>query len=285
MTSGIHHITLIARKVQANVDFYVGFLGLRLVKRTGGYEDANQLHLFYGDAEGSPGSLVTFLMWEDGGRGRVGHSQSSEIAFAIRPESIGFWLTRALQFNIAASGPSQEFGEPVLRLKDPDGVIVKLVGTEAVSATAPRNTRDIPEEDAIRRLRGATILTERPEESVRFLKTHFGYSETASSDTIRRLTSASGDSTYMADSAYSASQVTATDCSPNTTPPTTATTASQTVTGPDSESYRIDTYIVSVTPTGGRALKQVTVVVRGITAGTVGGVLARASSSFDQGWA
>ncbi len=99
------------------------------------------------------------------------------------------------------------------------------------------------------------------------------------------LTSASGDSTYMADSAYSASQVTATDCSPNTTPPTTATTASQTVTGPDSESYRIDTYIVSVTPTGGRALKQFTVVVRGITAGTVGGVLARASSSFDQGWA
>jgi phospholipase/carboxylesterase len=193
MTSGIHHITLIARKVQANVDFYVGFLGLRLVKRTGGYEDANQLHLFYGDAEGSPGSLVTFLMWEDGGRGRVGHSQPSEIAFAIRPESIGFWLTRALQFNIATSGPSQEFGEPVLGLKDPDGVIVKLVGTEAVSATAPWSTRDIPEEDAIRRLRGATILTEKPAESVRFLKTHFGYSETASSDTIRRLTSASGD--------------------------------------------------------------------------------------------
>ncbi len=69
MTSGIHHITLIARKVQANVDFYVGFLGLRLVKRTGGYEDATQLHLFYGDAEGSPGSLVTFLMWEDGAPG------------------------------------------------------------------------------------------------------------------------------------------------------------------------------------------------------------------------
>ncbi|NUS67114.1 MAG: ring-cleaving dioxygenase [Ensifer adhaerens] len=193
MTSGIHHITLIARKVQANVDFYVGFLGLRLVKRTGGYEDANQLHLFYGDAEGSPGSLVTFLMWEDGGRGRVGHGQPSEIAFAIRPESIGFWLTRALQFNIATSGPAQEFGEPVLRLKDPDGVIVKLVGTEAVSGAAPWSTRDIPAEDAIRRLRGATILTEKPEESVRFLTSHFGYTETGATDAIRRLTSTSGD--------------------------------------------------------------------------------------------
>jgi hypothetical protein len=99
------------------------------------------------------------------------------------------------------------------------------------------------------------------------------------------LTSGSGDSTYSSDSAYSASQVTGSGCSPNTTPPTSATTASQTVTGPDALSYRIDTYIVSTTPTGGRALKKVTVVVRKVTAGTVGTVLARASSSFDQGWA
>ncbi len=71
MTTGVHHVTAITRKVQANVDFYVGFLGLRLVKQTGGYEDAEQLHLFYGDAGGSPGSLVTFLVWEDGSAGRV----------------------------------------------------------------------------------------------------------------------------------------------------------------------------------------------------------------------
>ncbi|MGY4506525.1 catechol 2,3-dioxygenase-like lactoylglutathione lyase family enzyme [Bradyrhizobium sp. GM24.11] len=45
MASGIHHITLITRRVQTNVDFYVGFLGLRLAKRTGGFEDAEQLHL------------------------------------------------------------------------------------------------------------------------------------------------------------------------------------------------------------------------------------------------
>ena len=62
MAAGIHHITMITRKVQANVDFYVGFLGLRLVKRTGGFEDAAQLHLFYGDAAASPGSLITFLV-------------------------------------------------------------------------------------------------------------------------------------------------------------------------------------------------------------------------------
>ena len=77
MTSGIHHITAITRKIQANVDFYAGFLGLKLVKRTAGYEDADQLHLFYGDAAASPGSLVTFLAWEDGSPGRVGLGQPS----------------------------------------------------------------------------------------------------------------------------------------------------------------------------------------------------------------
>ena len=96
------------------------------------------------------------------------------------------------------------------------------------------------------------------------------------------LTSATGDSTYAADSAYSASQVTGSSCSPNATPPTSATTASQTVTGPDNRSYRVDTYIASMTPPGGRALKKVTVVVRAVTNGVVGTMLARESSTFDR---
>ena len=61
MPSGIHHVTGITRRVQANVDFYVGFLGLRLVKRTAGFEDAEQLHLFHhGSGFGAfPNSLVS----------------------------------------------------------------------------------------------------------------------------------------------------------------------------------------------------------------------------------
>lgn len=95
------------------------------------------------------------------------------------------------------------------------------------------------------------------------------------------LASGAGDSTYTSDAAYSATQVTGSTCSPNTAPPTASTAASQTVTGADGLLYRIDSYIVSTTPTGGRAVKKVTVVVRAITAGAVGGVLARESSTFD----
>lgn len=125
---GLHHVTGITRRVQANVDFYMGFLGLHLVKQTGGFEDAEQLHLFYGDAEARPGSIVTFLVWEDGAPGRVGHGQVGEIGFAVPARQIGEWLTRALDRRVPVEGPLREFGETVLRLKDPDGIIVKLIG-------------------------------------------------------------------------------------------------------------------------------------------------------------
>lgn len=193
MGAGIHHITLITRKVQANVDFYVGFLGLRLVKQTGGYEDATQLHLFYGDGAANPGTLITFLVWEDGAPGRIGHGQPSEIALAIDPSSIGFWLTRALSQHIEVSGPSEEMGEPTLRLKDPDGVIVKLVGVAGFPAPAAWDGSTAPLEHAIRRIRGATIMTEAPELTAHFLTQHFGYRPVKSTEFINRLVSGSGD--------------------------------------------------------------------------------------------
>ncbi|WP_313664372.1 VOC family protein [Shinella sp.] len=193
MTSGIHHITAITRKIQENVDFYAGFLGLRLVKRTAGYEDADQLHLFYGDAAASPGSLITFLAWEDGSPGRVGLGQPSEIAFAIKPEAIGFWLTRALRYNVAMTGPVQEFGEAVLRLKDPDGIIVKLVGEADVEGPAPHVLKDISSADAIQRIRGATILSEAPAATADFIARHFGFHKVADANGILRLAGDTGD--------------------------------------------------------------------------------------------
>ncbi len=180
MTTGIHHITGITANVQANVDFYVGFLGLRLVKRTGGFADAEQLHLLYGDGLGSPGSLLTFLVWEAGGRGRTGIGQLLEVALAVPPASIGDWLTKALAANVPLEGPSHEFGEPVLRLKDPDGLIVKLVGVDMPTPA--------PLPNAPTRLRGATVLTDKADATAEFV-TRFGYRREQRSGPTQRMAS------------------------------------------------------------------------------------------------
>jgi Tfp pilus assembly protein PilV len=79
---------------------------------------------------------------------------------------------------------------------------------------------------------------------------------------------------YRGDSAYSATQVSGT-CSPLVA----ACTPSQTVTGPDGRTYRIDTYIVWTTPAGGDPVKQATVVVRRSTGSTS---LARTVSIFGE---
>ena len=54
---------------------------------------------------------------------------------------------------------------------------------------------------------------------------------------------------------------------------------SRTPPSPDGRSYRIDTFIITQTPTNGRALKRVTVVVRRSSPLKT---LARVTSNFDQ---
>ncbi|MGE0007210.1 MAG: VOC family protein [Parvibaculaceae bacterium] len=190
---GIHHITLVTANAQRNVDFYAGFLGLRLVKRTAGFEDAAQLHLFYGDRLGSPGSLVTALVWQDGAPGRQGLGQALEIALAIPRQAMGFWLTRAMTAGLKPALPTREFGEPVLRLADPDGVIVKLVGADDLAATAPFHPPDIPAPMAVRRIRGVTWLSGHPDETGAVLPRHYGYRQAAREGPVTRFVSADGD--------------------------------------------------------------------------------------------
>ena len=62
---------------------------------------------------------------------------------------------------------------------------------------------------------------------------------------------------YTTDTAFNGSQVTG--ACPGTPD---ECNASRQATGADRKDYRVDTYIVSVSPTGGRAVKKVTVVIR-----------------------
>ncbi|WP_411837900.1 VOC family protein [Paracoccus sp. ME4] len=177
--TGLHHVTAITRDVQANVDYWAGFLGLSLVKQVAGFEDARQLHLFYGDAAGRPGTLVSFLVWQDGAPGRVGHGQPAEIALAIPRGRIGDWLTRALQHGLSVQGPLREFGAPVLRLRDPDGIIVKLVGTDLPDAGWPAPPQG---------LSGVTLWSGDAAASAAFLA-RFGYAPQGTEGGVTRLAS------------------------------------------------------------------------------------------------
>src|SRR5437762_13552063 len=60
---GLHHVTAIASDPQRNLDFYVGLLGLRFVKRTVNFDDPGSYHFYFGDRRGTPGTILTFFCW------------------------------------------------------------------------------------------------------------------------------------------------------------------------------------------------------------------------------
>ena len=77
--NGLHHITAIAGPAQENVDFYAGILGMHLVKRSVNQDDPGTYHLFYADAEGSPGTDLTFFPWTRQAPPRIGHGLAGKV--------------------------------------------------------------------------------------------------------------------------------------------------------------------------------------------------------------
>ena len=92
--TGIHQVTCISGDAQENIDFYVGLLGMRLVKRSVNQDDPGTYHLFYADGEGHPGSDLTFFPWKNMPRGRRGTGLTNEVSLAVPAGSLGFWAER-----------------------------------------------------------------------------------------------------------------------------------------------------------------------------------------------
>ena len=157
--AGIHHVTMIAGDVQRNVDFYAGFLGMRLVKRTVNFDDPNTYHLYYGDEAGRPGTLLTFFPWPGARRGREGAGQFTTVSLAVPAASLGFWLERLASHGVEHEALVSRFGERVLGFRDPDGLRVELVGAAPASQIAGWADGPVPGEHAVRGVHAMTLWT------------------------------------------------------------------------------------------------------------------------------
>jgi glyoxalase family protein len=160
-TAGIHHVTAIASDPQRNLDFYAGVLGMRLVKRTVNFDDPTTYHFYFGDAEGTPGSILTFFPWPDARRGRQGAAQIAVASFSILPGSVGFWIERFIKYHVEFSQPTSRFDdERVIAFKDPDGLMVELVAHPAAEAESGLNKAGVPAAHSIRGVYSVTLWQE-----------------------------------------------------------------------------------------------------------------------------
>ena len=129
---GIHHVTVVSGDAQACHDFWGGVLGLPLVKKTVNFDDPQTYHLYYGDATGSPGTLLTFFPYGAIRKGRVGRGQATAVALAVPAGEIEVWAGR-LEAAKLPMERSQRRGETVLSCHDPDGLPVEIVGVDGLS--------------------------------------------------------------------------------------------------------------------------------------------------------
>ena len=126
--NGLHHVTAISGPARRNLDFYARVLGLRLVKKTVNFDDPGTYHLYFGDVDAAPGSILTFFPWEHASPGRLGVGETQETVFRVPEGSIGFWAHRFVEQGVPHEVPVKRFGETVLSFRDPDGMRLALVG-------------------------------------------------------------------------------------------------------------------------------------------------------------
>lgn len=186
VSPGLHHVTAIAGDTTRNLAFYRDVLGLRLVKRTVNFDDPSTYHLYFGDAGGQPGSLLTFFPWPRAAPHRAGFGQAIETAFRIPESAIGFWLSRLVERSVPHD-VTRRFGRMAITLRDPDGLELALVGSLAAPAGAAGD--DAPA-TAIFGLDGVTLQLAELEPTAAVLEEALGFRQIGSEGGVVRFKAA-----------------------------------------------------------------------------------------------
>ncbi|WP_285735108.1 ring-cleaving dioxygenase [Nocardiopsis sp. ATB16-24] len=191
--AGIHHVTAIAGDPQANADFYLNVLGMRLVKRTVNFDSPDTYHLYYGDRAGNPGTIMTFFPWPGAPKGRIGAGQATTTTFSVPEGSLGWWDEHLRRLGVHATRPGERGEEDVLSLRDPDGLIIELAASADHHDTEPWDQAGVPAEHAIRGIRAVTLTEHDVEDTVQMLSGQLGFRlADENGDRMRFHTNASG---------------------------------------------------------------------------------------------
>ncbi|HEU4658837.1 MAG TPA: VOC family protein [Capillimicrobium sp.] len=125
--TGLHHVTLIASDLEATTAFYRDLLGLALVEQGTNEDDPDARHFWFGDAEGSAGTLLSFLEYPRLEPGRVGVGSTHHLALAIdSPEELDAWRDYLRDRGVQTTDVFERGRFRSLYLRDPDGHILEL---------------------------------------------------------------------------------------------------------------------------------------------------------------
>ncbi|HYM24605.1 MAG TPA: ring-cleaving dioxygenase [Vicinamibacterales bacterium] len=160
---GLHHVTATVDEAQPDLDFCLGGLGLRLVKKTVNFDNHHVYHFYYGDERGTPGTIWTTFPYANRNVkvGTKGTGQVVATAFSVPTGSLDEWRIHLGSKGIAVNDLPPRFGEPAIGCSDASGLMFELIATS-------RDTR-IPwarDEKGIRGLHSVTLLVRDPARTI-----------------------------------------------------------------------------------------------------------------------
>jgi glyoxalase family protein len=176
MIRSLHHVTATVGDAQADLDFYTGLLGLRLVKKTVNFDNHHVYHFYYGDERGTPSTIITTFPYKGWGvpPGRKGAGQVTVTSFSVPPGSLGFWRRRLSRRAVEVADQPVRFGAPAIAFEDPSGLAIELIEAED-DARAPWLAQDIEADAAIRGIHAVTLVIREPYRSLEFLTEVLGF--------------------------------------------------------------------------------------------------------------
>jgi glyoxalase family protein len=171
---GLHHISCITGNAPANVTFYTGVLGLRLVAKTVNQDDPYVYHLFYGDEVGSPGFDLTFFEYPGALPGRAGSGMVYRITLRVgSAAALDFWERRLGNHGLTPSRHDDR-----LRFDDPEGLGLELVVSDSPDRPLTAVHPDVPADFAIQGFDSARAWGGRPAGTRRLLEEVMGATPT-----------------------------------------------------------------------------------------------------------
>ena len=190
---GLHHVTATVDQAQADLDFCVEGLGLRLVKRTVNFDNRHVYHFYYGDEHGTPGTIWTTFPYH-GRNVRVGTKGAGQVtvtSFSVPAGSLDVWKTRLRERGVPVADAPPRFGEESIIATDPSGLAIELVATGRDDRPA-WEAGGVPAASAVRGLHSVSMVVRDPQQSIQFMADLLGF-ETVNEIAGRTRVAVNGD--------------------------------------------------------------------------------------------
>jgi glyoxalase family protein len=173
---GLHHVTATANDAQADLDFGMKALGLRLVKKTVNFDNRGVYHFYYGDERGTPGTLWTTFPYKLLGvpAGIKGAGQVTTTSFSVPAGTLDTWKKRLREHGFTVTDAPPRFGEESIVVADPSGLLIELVATKS-DTRAPWTSGGIDASSAVRGIHSVTLTEADPTKTFAFMQEWFGF--------------------------------------------------------------------------------------------------------------